>query len=58
MIRHFVAAALASVAFASSPAAHGASAADVATSAKPKPRRRGETRNPIQHVHFSSFIIQ
>jgi len=39
-------------------AAASASAADVATSAKAKPRRRGETRNPIQHVHFSSFIIQ
>ncbi len=39
-------------------AAAGASAADVAPSAKAKPRRRGETRNPIQHVHFSSFIIQ
>ena len=38
--------------------AAGASAADVAPSAKAKPRRRGETRNPIQHVHFSSFIIQ
>ena len=39
-------------------AAAGASASDVAPSAKAKPRRRGETRNPIQHVHFSSFIIQ
>jgi flagellar FliL protein len=38
--------------------AAGASAADVAPSAKAKPRRRGEARNPIQHVHFSSFIIQ
>jgi len=38
--------------------AAGASAADVAPSAKAKPRRRGETRNPIQNVHFSSFIIQ
>jgi len=38
--------------------AAGASDADVAPSAKAKPRRRGETRNPIQHVHFSSFIIQ
>src|SRR5436190_1644408 len=35
-----------------------ASATDVAPAAKAKPRRRGETRNPIQHVHFSSFIIQ
>jgi flagellar FliL protein len=34
-------------------------AADPAASAKAKPRRRAETqRNPIQHVHFSSFIIQ
>ena len=32
--------------------------ADAAAAAKAKPRRRGETRNPIQHVHFSSFIIQ
>jgi streptogramin lyase len=32
---------------------------DAASSVKAKPRRRGETqRNPIQHVHFSSFIIQ
>jgi len=38
--------------------AAGASAADVAPSAKSKPHRRGEARNPIQHVHFSSFIIQ
>jgi flagellar FliL protein len=36
-----------------------ASAADAASSAKAKPRRRAEAqRNPIQHVHFSSFIIQ
>jgi flagellar FliL protein len=30
------------------------------TSAKPKPagKRRDGQRNPIQHVHFSSFIIQ
>jgi hypothetical protein len=34
----------------------GAIAAD---GAKAKPRRRAESqRNPIQHVHFSSFIIQ
>ena len=34
-------------------------AADAAASAKTKPRRRADTqRNPIQHVHFSSFIIQ
>ncbi len=26
--------------------------------AKPKPKRHAEQRNPIQHVHFSSFIIQ
>jgi flagellar FliL protein len=39
-------------------AAASASATDVAPAAKAKPRRRGETRNPIQHVHFSSFIIQ
>ena len=39
-------------------AAAGVIATD-ATSAKPKPRRRAENqRNPIQHVHFSSFIIQ
>jgi flagellar protein FliL len=42
---------------ASAPAS--AIAAEAAASAKPKPRRRLETqRNPIQHVHFSSFIIQ
>jgi len=39
-------------------AAASASATDVVPAAKAKPRRRGETRNPIQHVHFSSFIIQ
>jgi flagellar FliL protein len=33
--------------------------ADAAVSAKAKPRRRADSpRNPIQHVHFSSFIIQ
>ena len=40
----------------------GASApasASAAESAKAKPRRRADAqRNPIQHVHFSSFIIQ
>ena len=42
---------------ASAPAS--AIAAEAAASAKPKQRRRVETqRNPIQHVHFSSFIIQ
>ncbi len=42
---------------ASAPAS--AIAAAAAASTKPKPRRRVETqRNPIQHVHFSSFIIQ
>jgi flagellar protein FliL len=42
---------------ASAPA--GAIAVEAAASAKAKPRRRAETqRNPIQHVHFSSFIIQ
>jgi flagellar FliL protein len=39
-------------------AAAGAGAAD-ADAVRSKPRRRAETqRNPIQHVHFSSFIIQ
>ena len=38
-------------------AAAGAASAS-AEIAKAKPRRRGEARNPIQHVHFSSFIIQ
>jgi hypothetical protein len=33
--------------------------ADAASAVKPKPRRRADSqRNPIQHVHFSSFIIQ
>jgi flagellar FliL protein len=33
--------------------------ASAAESAKAKPRRRADAqRNPIQHVHFSSFIIQ
>jgi len=42
---------------ASAPAS--ASALEAAASAKAKPRRRAESqRNPIQHVHFSSFIIQ
>jgi flagellar FliL protein len=44
---------------ASGGAAAGASAIAVEATAKPKPRRRAEgQRNPIQHVHFSSFIIQ
>ena len=39
-------------------ASASAIAADAA-SAKAKPRRRSDMpRNPIQHVHFSSFIIQ
>jgi flagellar FliL protein len=33
-------------------------AADAAAAAKAKQRRRETQRNPIQHVHFSSFIIQ
>ena len=32
--------------------------AAVAAASKPKPRPRATQRNPIQHVHFSSFIIQ
>jgi flagellar FliL protein len=48
---------VATVAGASAPAS--ASAAEAAAAAKAKPRRRAENqRNPIQHVHFSSFIIQ
>jgi len=43
---------------ASAAAAASAPAADAAASTKAKPRRRAEARNPIQHVHFSSFIIQ
>jgi flagellar FliL protein len=47
-------------------AASGAAAASAPTSgvvlavadSKPKPKRRLDVRNPIQHVHFSSFIIQ
>ena len=47
------------VATAGASAPASASAAEAAASAKAKPRRRAETqRNPIQHVHFSSFIIQ
>ena len=38
--------------------ASAATSASAAESAKAKPRRRAEARNPIQHVHFSSFIIQ
>jgi len=47
-----------------SAAASGATAAaavasGIAVAAKPKPHRRVDgQRNPIQHVHFSSFIIQ
>jgi flagellar FliL protein len=44
------------------PAASGAAAASTsesASAAKPKAqRRRADMRNPIVHVHFSSFIIQ
>jgi len=47
---------------AASAAASGSAASAAlsdAAAAKPKPRRRAENqRNPIQHVHFSSFIIQ
>jgi flagellar FliL protein len=45
---------------AASGSAASAAAGVIATdAAKPKPRRRAENqRNPIQHVHFSSFIIQ
>ena len=40
-------------------ASANATAADAAASAKAKQRRRADAqRNPIQHVHFSSFIIQ
>jgi len=54
-----VATATSAVAAASATSATSAIAADAAASAKTKPRRRAETqRNPIQHVHFSSFIIQ
>ena len=64
-----VVAAASGVAESASAAASGATAAVGGASApasgiaveatKPKPRRRAEgQRNPIQHVHFSSFIIQ
>ena len=44
---------------AASGAAASTPAGTVAADAKAKPRRRAESqRNPIQHVHFSSFIIQ
>jgi len=47
---------------AASAAASGSAASAAlsdAAAAKPKPRRRSKNqRNPIQHVHFSSFIIQ
>jgi flagellar FliL protein len=54
------AAAAASGAASASAAASGvASAEDIASRPKAKPRLRREgQRNPIQHVHFSSFIIQ
>ena len=40
-------------------ASAASSAETVASAAKPKPHRRADTqRNPIQHVHFSSFIVQ
>lgn len=40
-------------------AAAAASAAESASAAKPKAQRRSaDMRNPILHVHFSSFIIQ
>jgi flagellar protein FliL len=42
---------------AASAAASGAASGVLAVAAKPKPRRH-DARNPIQHVHFSSFIIQ
>jgi flagellar protein FliL len=51
------ASAAASGAAAASGVAAPASGAAVAQAAKPKPHRR-DARNPIQHVHFSSFIIQ
>jgi len=54
-----VAMATSAVAAASAASATSAMAADAAASARTKPRRRTESqRNPIQHVHFSSFIIQ
>jgi len=53
----------AAVAAAASAAASGVPAVAVATAddlavPKAKPRPRRDVRNPIQHVHFSSFIIQ
>jgi len=56
-----VAVAMAGSAAAANTASAPASAigGDAASSLKAKPRRRAESqRNPIQHVHFSSFIIQ
>ena len=35
-----------------------ARAADDAAPRKPKTREETAVRNPVQHVHFSSFIIQ
>ena len=47
------------VAAAASGAASGATLAAASAPAADKPKRRGETqKNPIQHVHFSSFIVQ
>jgi len=49
-----VTAASAEVAAAPGPAV----AASGAASARPKSARRNDVRNPLHHVHFSSFIIQ
>jgi hypothetical protein len=40
--------------------AASAAVANDAGAARPKPaaKRRDAQRNPIQHVHFSSFIVQ
>jgi hypothetical protein len=43
---------------ASGASADGASTEHVAAKPKPAGKRRDSQRNPIQHVHFSSFIIQ
>ena len=52
-------AAMAASAAASAATAPASAVAADAAAAKAKPRRRADTqRNPIQHVHFSSFIIQ
>ncbi len=51
--------AAASAAIASATGASAAASGVAADAAKPKPRRRAaDQRNPIEHVHFSSFIIQ